>query len=164
MICAWFIRHYGIYFSSPAINAKRSSCSATAPAIFVTLPNRQPHHHHHPIYINPHPRIPILSIKTVHNLESGPPSATVHTFYSKKKKEKKDEGREGRSVQNGCRAAPPPGPRHPSAAEGGEDEWGGAGRGCPGGCARVARIAPHYFRWIAEGALHIKHCSLSRNL
>lgn len=52
---------------------------------------------HHTLSVStPHPRIPILSIKTVHNLESGSPSATVHTFYCKKNKKRKGE-RGGRS-------------------------------------------------------------------
>lgn len=155
MICAWFIRHYHIYFAL-TINGKgqaaqRQLLQYLSLALFVD----HPHHIH------------TLSIKLRRNLESVIPPAVVRVAVHAaqcqlNEKTAKSERATERDLcfaisRSHCRVGPWSSP----SIRGGVRmrAWDGAW-GVAVGCLHRNPL----LQMDSRGVLHIKHCSLSRNL
>lgn len=152
MICAWFIQHYDVYFSLTIIRkgqaAERQLLWYLSFGLFWD-------------------RTHVLSIKSCRNLESVIPPAIIHiTVHAaqcqlNEKKAKRKKQREGDLRYAISRSRCRVGPRSSPSIRGGVKmrEWDGA-RGVAVGCLHCTPL----LQMDSRGVLHIKHCSLSRNL
>lgn len=157
MICAWFIQHYDIYFSL-AISGKGQAAQRQLLRYLSFL-----------LFLDHPYRIHILSIKSQRNLESVIPPAIVHTAAhaaqcqlnektAKSERERETERDLCSAISRSrCRVGPWSSP----SIRGGVKmrEWDGAW-GVAVGCLHCTPL----LQMDSRGVLHIKHCSLSRNL
>lgn len=140
MICAWFIQHYAdVDFSFYYITGKRSSCWKTAPAIFVIR----------------------KFFRSSSQLSRGATrnQSFLQLSFSTTPAKWEESQKQERSAISRSRCGV--GPRSSPSIRGGVKmrEWDGAW-GVAVGCLHCTPL----LQMDSRGVLHIKHCSLSRNL